>query len=609
MKKPLLRLATLAGTVALSLSGCATAPAGKPAPVISITTPMAAPEWATLERQLLAEGGPACAEFYQKYFDDRGYLQCVIRWGADDGADDAFENFNHWPELYALGGGGEIKTLFLKGHEGLINQYTEAKTTDVPAGRNGMYVREYNAQSDWMHLGEGLQLFNREALAAPDDPKFPKRARRFAAMYMGEDPLAQNYDPQHKIIRSLLNGSIGPMLRPATPLDWVGDPIDITGFVTIHRERTFDEMLAHYKEYDHVVGDSFLNVVATTLPTDAYLLNNDEKYRRWIVDYMDAWLDRMRQNHGIIPSFVDLDGKIGGPNGEWWQNAYGWGFSPVNPVTGRRENRNRIPRALIGFSNALLVTGDQKYVDAWRTMIESVNSNAQEINGRKQYPTMYGADGWYGWQNAPWSVGALEVWYWSMQDADLPRIPRNPWVEYLLGRNPGYPATALLRDLAALHNNLAAIRRDTTTPNQRLSDNMLDINPAARATGALVQLMLGGIPPGEDGSLLNARLRYFDPVAKRPGVPPDVAALVSELTQMQTVVNLVNLSTTEPRTVIVQGGAYGEHRIETVAANGQTTPVHGTDFTVNLAPGAGAQLTLTMSRYAEKPRWALPWER
>ena len=24
------------------------------------------------------------------------------------------------------------------------------------------------------------------------------------------------------------------------------------------------------------------------------------------------------QNNGVIPSFVDLDGKIGGPEGKWW---------------------------------------------------------------------------------------------------------------------------------------------------------------------------------------------------------------------------------------------------------------------------------------------------
>ena len=98
------------------------------------------------------------------------------------------------------------------------------------------------------------------------------------------------------------------------------------------------------------------------------------------------------------------------------------GIQPVNPVTGKREDRNRIPRALVGFSNALLVTGDQKYVDGWRTMIDAVNANAKEIDGRRQYPSMYGRDGWYGWRNTPWNVGALEVWYWSQKQADLQRV-------------------------------------------------------------------------------------------------------------------------------------------------------------------------------------------
>ena len=190
------------------------------------------------------------------------------------------------------------------------------------------------------------------------------------------------------------------MLRPATALDWVGDPFDTTGFVALHGESTYAQFLDHYREYTDVAGDHFLNLVATTLPTNAFLLTGEAKYRRWIVDYMDAWLARMKQNDGIIPSFVDVDGTIGGPARRWWGNAYGWGFSPINPVTGRRENRNRIPRALVGFSNALLVTGDEKYVDAWRAMIAAVNAHSRIVEGRTEYPTMAGADGWYGWQRA-----------------------------------------------------------------------------------------------------------------------------------------------------------------------------------------------------------------
>jgi hypothetical protein len=574
---------------------------------IRIDSPMAPPRWARLERQLLAENVPACREFFAKYFDGRGYLQCYVRWGANDGPDDAFENFNRWPELHALGAGDDILQMFSKGHEGLLKQYTEARTTDVPIARQGMYYKEFIVQSDWMHHGEGLQLFNRMGLSIPADAKYQDRARRFAGFYMAEDPEAPNYDPVRKIIRSMQNGSRGPMLRKATSLDWVGDPFDVKGFDALHGESTFEQFLAHYQEYGDVAGDHFLNLVATTLPMNAYLLAGEAKYKKWLVEYMDAWLDRMTQNGGIIPSFVDSDGRIGGPEGAWWKNAYGWGFSPVNPVTGRREDRNRIPRALVGFNNALLVTGDQKYVDAWRNMMDAVNARGREFDGRKQYPTMRGAEGWYGWRDTPWNVGALEVWYWSQNPQDRERIARNGWVDYLHGQNAAYPEQALERDLSTIQQRVRAMRRDTSTPDKRLADNMMDFNPAA--TESLVQLMWGGLLPGREGGLLNARLRYFDPDRRRAGVPEDVAALVSELSDTRTVVTLVNLNPAQPRTVIVQGGGYGEHQLVSVTSGDRTTPIDLPLLTVRLDPGCGRSLVLATKRYANAPTVKHPWHR
>jgi hypothetical protein len=398
---------------------------------------MPAPEWATLQRQLLAEQTPACREFYAKYFDAKGYLQCFVRWGANDGPDDAFENFNGWPELHALGGDDEVLQLYLRGHEGLIRQYTEARTVETPIARQGMYYKEFIVQSDWMHHGEGLQLFNRMGLSSGvGDAIYLDRARRFAGFYMDEDPEAPNYDLKLKLIRSMQNGSRGPMLRKATALDWVGDSFDVGQFVAVHGEKTFAEFLAHYEEYTDVAGDHFLNLVATTLPLNAFLATNEPKYRTWIVDYLDGWLDRMKRNGGVIPSYVDYrDGKIGGPENRWWGNAYGWGFSPVNPVNGRRENRNRIPRAMVGFQNAVLVAGNQKYADAWRTMIDAVNAHARTTSGKKQYPTMHGAEGWYGWQDTPWNVGAMELWHLSARADDAKRVGTNGWLEFLGGRH------------------------------------------------------------------------------------------------------------------------------------------------------------------------------
>jgi hypothetical protein len=596
------------GWIAGFVLGAAGAAAEAP-PVITVDRRMSAPEWARLERQLLDEQVPACREFYRKYFDDRGYLQCFVRWGANDGPDDAFENFNGWPELHALGADDELRRLCMLGHEGLLRQYTAAQTVETPIARGGMYHQEFIVQSDWMHHGEGLQLFNRMTLSlGAGDATYAARARRFAGFYMGEAPDVPNYDPQLKLIRSLQNGSRGPMLRPATALDWVGDPFNVADFVAQHGEHTYAQFLDHYREYTDVAGDHFLNLVATTLPLDAYLVTQEPRYQAWIVDYMDAWLERMRRNGGVIPSHVDhRDGRIGGPDGKWWGGAYGWGFSPVNPVNGKRENRNRIPRAMVGFANAVLVTGEPRYTDAWRGMMDAVNGHARTVDGRKEYPTMCGADGWYGWQSQPWNVGGLELWYLTMRGADRARVGDNDWVRYLHGGDDGFPVAALRRDLASVARKTAAFRGDRTPPERRLADNMLNWNPAT--VNALTELMEGALVPGREGGLLFARLRYFDPAQRRAGVPPDVAALVSELSDTTTVVTLVNTNEHEPRTVVVQGGAYAEHRFEFVRHEGLEERLGARAFTVNLAPGAGARLELTMKRFCEVPTAAFPWER
>jgi hypothetical protein len=144
------------------------------------------------------------------------------RWGANDGPDDAFENFNHWPELHALGAGDDILQMFRTGHDGLLKQYAEARTTDVPIARQGMYYKEFIVQSDWMHHGEGLQLFNRMGLSVPTDATYQERARRFAGLYRPKTrspqlrPRAQDH-PQHGKRQQ------GADVRGATAVDWVGD--------------------------------------------------------------------------------------------------------------------------------------------------------------------------------------------------------------------------------------------------------------------------------------------------------------------------------------------------------------------------------------------------
>jgi hypothetical protein len=151
------------------------------------------------------------------------------------------------------------------------------------------------------------------------------------------------------------------------------------------------------------------------------------------------------------------------------------------------------------------------------------------------------------------------------------------------------------------------MRKDATPANQRLADNMLDYNPAA--TESLVQLMWGGLLPGREGGLVNARLRYFDLDRKRAGLPEDVAALVSQLSDTKTTVTLINVNRDQRRRVIVQGGAYGEHRLVSVNSGTMTTQVDAPLLTIELGPGCGSTLELQMKRYADDPTVRHPWRR
>ena len=66
--------------------------------------------------------------------------------------------------------------------------------------------------------------------------------------------------------------------------------------------RTYEEMIAHFKDYNDVVGDNPMNLCTTTLALNAYMLAHEQKYRDWAVGYIDAWVERTKANGGMIPT-------------------------------------------------------------------------------------------------------------------------------------------------------------------------------------------------------------------------------------------------------------------------------------------------------------------
>jgi len=595
-------------TMTLSILLVATCRADDVTPVVTINTPMSPPTWALLERQLLDANSAACEEFYNRYFDERGFLLCVERWGGDDGPDDAIENCLHWPVLHAMGGDNRVLELYKQAWEGHLRQYTLAKTTEVPFARDGMYYREFPVMFDWLHNAEGLVVFCLQGLSDPTNRAMLHRTRRYAGFYMNEYPQAPNYDPERRLIRSMFNGSRGPLLRRATGLDWAGDPIEIEHrFELGHGERNYSEMIAHFKDYNDIVGDHPQNMLSSALTLNAFMLTGEQRYRDWVLEYIGAWRDRMIENGNIVPTKIGLDGKIGGPDGKWYGGVYGWAFSVVVPQTGDLAHRNTHYLGLPGFMNAYLLTGDDGYLDPWRKQIGIINSKAKMVDGKLQYPHMYGDDGWYQFTPEPYSIGVEELAFLTMKAEDRDRLAKGGWWGFLNGKNASFPEQALRSDLDRVRQQVTAIRTDTTTPDTRLADDSMHKNPAS--VGSLVQLMGGGLPTNRQGLIWHTRLRYFDPVSRRAGIPADCAALVESLDDESATVVLVNTNQLDSRTVTIQAGGYGEHRFAGVTHAEGNAKLQARTVTLTLQPGCGTKLKLSMQRYANAPTLQFPWDR
>ena len=185
------------------------------------------------------------------------------------------------------------------------------------------------------------------------------------------------------------------------------------------------------------------------------------------------------------------------------------------------------------------------------------------------------------------------------------------------GNFPEYPIKALGESFERIRIASELIQKDKSTPDTRKADTphgkkILESYETPHgiigaAIGSLINLTMGGPQPLWSGGLLHFQLRYFDPDQRRPGLPEDVAVLVTKMTSESVCATLVNINQVEAREVILQTGAYGEHQCERVKVNGQVFPVDNRFFCLRLAPGAGAQLVIYRKLMANRPTLALPW--
>ena len=632
--------------------------------VVESTAPATPPAWAVLERRLIETMSRAAQEYTAKYTRSGGTL--VWKTSGFASLDDLPESFYNFPLLYALGGDERLRELSFQEWSATVRQLTY----DFP-----IYHREFPKYGDWFHMGEGIIYFYYLALADPTDHELAERAQRFAALYLNEVPEARNYDPERKLIRGAENGSLGPLLSyedkgcPCILPPWYGSK-PAEAFVQSVKEpppyQFTEEMAGYGLPFDDIPGirtsedlknpenarrmgaavmarlypgDVPINLGATSLVLNAYLFTGKAKYRDWVDEYVGAWLERTRANGGITPDNVGPSGKVGEHfGGKWWGGLYGWRWP---------HGYHSIGQALqLAGANAMLASGgDARYLELPRSNLDSLSALGKKAGDRFVIPTRKTDAGWTAW--APIDGAYLaSLWFMSRDQGDWERIEKirradpqdwrtvvdmhnktdwgheEPWLRYLAGDNPDYPAKILtssygqvLARMDKIRNNVMLMDTDPAGFRKIDADKVdlagvsehhwQSVNPVT--TEALVQLMLGAPQIMYNGGLLHASVRYFDPARRRPGIPEDVAALVTKIEADRIVLELVNLSPFETRETIVQAGTFGEHEFTTVKSGSASQNVNRSFFTVRLAPGAGIKLELGVKRFAHRPTYAFPW--
>ena len=619
------------------------------------------PGWALLERELISLMEEAAVLTADKHTERGGAYY------FEDDQDDYYEATYNWGLFYAMGADDRLLDLALQQWNAntRINDDRishRAKHQEFYRGKRRVRFRQqihneyYNssAPGDWGHMGEGNMAFYDFGVACPTISENVRRSKRFAAMFMGEDPEAPNYDPAHKVFRSPYLSSQGPLThaRDADQVDKfllgtgkgisfygvraslypVVEDLEVDWYENPDRReeivKLFDEMILQ--------ADAAYGLGATALMTNAYLYTGDEKYKEWVLDYTEAWIGRTRRNDGIIPDNVGPTGQIGeSRGGQWWGGLGGW-----NHYNGFKATLNAVT---IAAECALLLTGDFGYLELLRSQIKVLLDNSEtREDGQLLVPSRYGPDGWHDRSHQPYTwpqpmrmQELAHLYHASMFSEDYELITRTragdierdwnhvPCVgeknfgdteharfQYYDGLHPQWPEEILRAEYQLALEAYERVRLDDRDVETLVADSLNAPNPVY--TKGLTQITMGAPQSAYNGGLLRATIRYFSfDGAGRPGLPADVAALVDELKPDRVGVELVNLNRDETRVLIVQSGAFGEHQFTEInyrdGDSERVVPVNEKYFAVQLPPSAAIRVEAGIRRFVNDPSYAFPW--
>lgn len=619
------------------------------------------PDWAIMQRQLIKTIELAAPYYVKRFTRVDGSVY------GKGPYDDVFEMFYNWPELYAISGNEFLNSTALNEYNAIIRSNTAF--SDDSINYNHQLYKEFPRHDDFFHISEGITAFYNLALGNPMLPENIERARRFAGYYLNENPEAQNYDSAHSIIKSIFTGSQGPLTSSDATYNLRYGHASLYPIIS-DLEPDWYKNPKRRKEiqtlYDKMVTrtDVPVNLAATGLMTNAYLYTGEEKYKKWVLNYVDVWMKRIAENGGLLPDNVGQTGKTGEyRNGQWWGGLYGW--------YGRYGLMMIFSELSVASENAYLLSGDPKYLDLLRSQVSSLMDRGKTTkDGQLLVPFRYKKEGWYSYR--PMMIQDLaHLWHASMSPEDWEKIeilmkknkfrplwdegiwgkntlnegdskvwePAEPFdwskeisngdrtfgsseharLMYYAGNNPDWPLESLKADYEEVMRRMHFMQNDSRDVTKIYADDLYPNNPVV--TKALVQTTMGTPQTIYNGGLLRATVRYFDADKRVPGLPANIAALVESLQNDGAILHLINLSLTDSHRVMIQAGAFGEHSFTSLSYQKQQgtgenqlkenkkIEINQPYFIADLPPGTSLRMNIGMRRFVNKPSYAFPWQK
>ncbi len=525
------------------------------------------PVWAKKELTAFKATEKTMRDFMKRFVKPDGCTVVTHRASAG-GIDDILEGFFKWDKYVLLAGSDELREQYVN-----VWKYTWNYGVKKGIFKDGFYVKGYNAE----HAGELFPLLWACLELAPEDKDLIATNRACADVFLRPEW----FHPKNHLFRYC----------------WI-------------RSRPIDEPWRK-KWLEPRKGECAVNPLYAAGVWLAYLSTGEEKYRKWVLDYSAAWNRLAKMNKGVFPYHVDTESfKLGpGGDGRWWKGNRGsasFDFEKYGMVVASRGWRN-LPAAAV-----LLDGGKPEQAAGLVSTVKAIFKNSVKGLPAAGYAPEKG--GWYR-DEKTWSHHVptlLDKAYALTWDPELLKLIKGypvkkvSWLEKEIATWCQF-TYAGMGDLSVVEKGFdRAVRRAErrrqkarALKNPRKGDHLTEVTIERLGDFDYVDGASWTGHNARNGGPSLGPVGYFSASGRR-GLPPGLAALVRHTDEGSAKLLLCN-TTRRPVRLLLTGGYYGQHRIDSLASAGRTRAVGARRVLLEFAPKSLAEVTLKFTRSAFKP--------